>query len=191
MKHGYIRPNKSPYGLPILFMDKKDNKLHMCIDYHALNKITIKNNYSVPRIDNIFDHLNEVFYFSYINLKLGSYHIHVENANVEKTAMKTRYNSYELLVMPFGLCNILHTFITLMNSIFHDKLNEFMIIYIDDILVYSKSIEKYATHLEFVLQKFNENKLYVDWAKNEFASLEMEVLGCVIPGRGEAQPKEN
>jgi hypothetical protein len=192
MEQGYIRPNKSPYGSPILFMVKKDEKLCMCIDYHALNKITTKNNYPLPRINIIFDHLNEVFNFSYIDLKLGYYHIHIENADVEKIAMRTRYGSYKFLVMSFGLCNTPPTFTTLMNSIFHEKLNEFMIIYIDDILVYSKSIEEHVTHLKFVLQKFNENKLYVNQAKNEFASFGNGLFGtCVIPRRDEAQPKEN
>jgi hypothetical protein len=116
-------------------MDKKDGKLHMCIDYHALNTITIKNNYPLPRIDDPFDHLNGVFYFSQIDLKSNYYQIHVEEAAVGKIAMKTRYDFYELLVLPFGLCNVSFTFTTSMNSIFHEKLDEFVIIYIDDILV--------------------------------------------------------
>jgi hypothetical protein len=92
-------------------------------------------------------------------LKLGYYQIHVENANVEKTPMMTRYIFYEFLVMPFGLCNVASIFTTLMNSIFYEKLYEFVIIYIDDILVYSKFVKEHATHLKFVLQKLKENKL--------------------------------
>jgi hypothetical protein len=116
-------------------VDKKDGKLHMCIDYRALNKIIIKNNYSLPRIENLFDHLNAVSYFHRIDLKLNYYQILMEEVDVEKMAMKTRYDFYEFLVLPFGLCNSSSPFTTLMNLIFHEKINEFVIIYINDILV--------------------------------------------------------
>jgi hypothetical protein len=162
MERGYMRPNKSPYGSLVLFIDKKDGKLHMCIDYHALNKITIKSNYPLPRINNLFDRLNGASYFNDIDLKLSYYQIHMQDADIEKTAMRTRYGSYEFLVMPFGLCNALSTLTTLMNLIFHNKLDKFVIIYIDDIFVYSKSTEEHVTHLEFVLQTFKENKLYAN-----------------------------
>ncbi len=134
----------------------------------------------MPQIDNLFDHLHGVCYFSHIDLKLGYYHICMEDIDVENMAMKTRYGSYKFLVMPFGLCNTPFIFTMLTNSIFHKKLNEFMIIYIDDILVYSKSIEKHVTHLEFVLQKFKENKLYTNQAKSEFTSPKMDFLGHVF-----------
>ncbi len=116
-------------------MDKKDGKLHMCINYFALNKIIINNNYSLPRIENFFDHLNAVFYCHQIDLKLNYYQILVEEVDVEKMAMRTRYDFYEFLVLPFGLCNSSSPFKTLMNSIFHEKINEFVIIYVNDILV--------------------------------------------------------
>jgi len=180
MEQGYMRPNKSPYGSHVLFMDKKDGKLHMYIDYHTLNKITIKSNYPLPQINNPFDRPNGAFYFSRIDLKLSYYQIHMQDVDVEKTTMKTRYGSYKFLVMPFGLCNTLSTFTTFMNLIFHNKLDKFVIIYIDNILVYSKSIEEHVTHLKFVLQKFKENKLYANQAKSEFASLEMDFLGHVL-----------
>jgi len=163
---------------------KKDKKLCMCIDYRTLKKITIKNIYPLPQIDYLFNHLNGFCYFSRINLKSGYYHICMEEADVEKTTMKTRYSTYEFLVMQFGLSNTPSTFTTLMNSIFHEKFNEFMSIYIDNILVYSKFIKEYATHLEFVLQKLEENKLYTNWVKNEFASLEMDFLRHVLYWEG-------
>jgi hypothetical protein len=147
---------------------------------HALNKITIKNNYPLLQIDNLSNPLNRASYFNYIDLKSGYYLIYVKNAYVEKTTMRTRYGSYEFLVMPFGLCNTPSIFTTLMNSIFHKKLYEFTIIYIDDILVYSKFVEKHARHLEFVSQKLKKNKLYANCAKNRFASLEMDFLGHVL-----------
>jgi hypothetical protein len=119
----------------------------MCIDYHDVNKITIKKNYLLPYIDNLLDQLNGAKYFSRIDLKSKYYQIHITDEDVEKTTLKTRYGSYEFLVMPFGLCNILSTFTTFMNSIFHEKLDGFVIIYIDDILVYSKIAKEHAKHL--------------------------------------------
>jgi hypothetical protein len=115
----------------------------------------------------------------------------MEEVDVEKTTMKTKYSSYEFLVMPFGLCNALSTFTTLMNSIFHKKLDEFMSIYIDDMLVYSKSTKEHVTYLEFVLQKFKENKLYINRVKNEFASPKMDFLGHVLFREGvKVDPKK-
>jgi hypothetical protein len=105
MEWGYIRLSKLPYGSLVLFKDKKDKKLRMCIDYRTLNKITIKNNDPLFQIDGHFDHLNGASYFSHIDLKLGYYQIHIEDANVGKMATRTRYGSYRFLAMLFGLCN--------------------------------------------------------------------------------------
>ncbi len=168
----------------MLFVDKKDGKLCMCINYHALSKITIKNNYPFFQVDDLFNCLNGDSYFSWIDLKSSYYQIRVEKADVEKMTKKTRYNFYEFLVMPFGMCNTPSTFTTLMNSIFHEKLDQFVIIYIDDILVYCKFTEEYMTHLEFVLYKLNKNKLYANRAKSEFTSSEMDFLGHVLFRKG-------
>jgi len=165
-------------------MDKKDKKLHMCIDNHALNKITIKNNYLLPQIDDLFHYLNGASYFNWIDLKSGYCQIRMEKADLEKTTMKTKYDFYEFLVMPFGLCNALSTFTTLINLIFHEKLNEFIIIHIDEILVYSKFTKEHVTHLKFVLQNLKENKLYANQAKSKFASPEMDFLGHVLSKKG-------
>jgi hypothetical protein len=115
---GYIQQNKSSYGAPVLFIDKKDDKLKMCIDYHALNKITIKNNYLMPCIDNVLNQFNGVKYFNQIDFKSKYYQIHIANEDVEKTTIRIKYGSYEFLVMPFKWCNIASMFITFMNSIF-------------------------------------------------------------------------
>jgi hypothetical protein len=115
---GYIKPNKSPYGAPILFVHKKDGTLRMCVDYRALNKATVKNRYSLPRIDDLFDHLLGAKVFSRIDLRLGYYQIRIAKGDKKKTVCHTRYGSYEFLVMPFGLANALATFCTLMNDIF-------------------------------------------------------------------------
>ncbi len=112
LNQGYIQQNKSPYEALILFVDKKDGKLNMCIDYRDLNKITIKNNYPMPYIDNLLDWLDGAKYFNQIDLKLRYYQIHIIGEDVEKMAMRTRYGLYEFLVMPLRLCNVLSTFTT-------------------------------------------------------------------------------
>ncbi len=135
-------------GNGILVIDKKDGKSRMCIDYYALNKIIIiKYNYLLHRIDVLLDRFNGAKYFNEIKFKSRSYQFCIMDEDVEKIAMKTRYGSYEFMVMPFGLYNTSSTFTTLMNFIFHEKLDKFMIIYIDDILMYSMTIEKHAEHL--------------------------------------------
>ncbi len=136
-----------------MFIDKKDGKLKTCIDYHALKKKNIKKNYHFYHIVHILDQLNGYQYYSQIDLKSGYYQIYIMDEDFEKTGMKTMYGSYGFLVMQFGLCNALSTFITFMNSIFHEKLDESVMIYIDDILVYSKILEKHTNYLEYVMSK--------------------------------------
>ena len=177
---GYIRQSKSPYDAPVLFVDKKDGKLRLCVDYRALNKVTVKNSYPLPRIDDLFDRLAGAKYFSRIDLRSGYHQIWIAQGDEEKTACRTRYGSFEFLVMPFGLCNAPATFTTLMNNIFHEYLDDFVIIYIDDILVYSKTAEEHAEHLEKVFQKLWSNKLYTkgdkcDWGKLRIKFLEQEL----------------
>jgi hypothetical protein len=135
-------------------VDKKDEKLNMYINYYALNKITIKNNYPLPWIEDLFDNLNGAYYFNQIDLKSNYYQICVENVDVKKMAMKIRYGFYEFLVMWFELCNAQSTFTTFMNSIFHEKLNKPIILNIYDIFMYSKSVKEHVTHLEFVSNLF-------------------------------------
>jgi hypothetical protein len=148
----------------------------MCIDYRALNKVTIENNYPLPRIDDNFDRLAGAKYFSRIDLKSGYYQIRIANEDVEKTACSTRYGSYEFLVMHFGLCNAPLTFNTLMNAIFREEIDDFIIIYIDDILVYSNMAEKHTRHLEEHARHNGE--------KNNFAQNGTELLGHVMTNDG-------
>jgi hypothetical protein len=129
-------------------------------DYRALNKVTMKNRYPFPRIDDLFDRLSEVKLFNRIDLRLGYYQIRIVEGDEKKTVCHTRYGSYELLVMSFGLTNAPVTFCTLMNDIFQEWLNDFVIIYIDDILVYNNSMEEHVKHLQKMFQKLRENKLY-------------------------------
>ena len=174
---GYIRQNKSPYGAPVLFVDKKDRKLSLCIDYRAFNKVTVKNSYPLPQIDNLFDRLAGAKYFSKIDLRSRYHQIRIGQGDEEKTACRTRYGSFEFLVMPFGLCNAPATFTTLMNNIFHEYLDDFVIIYITDILVYSKTTKEHAEHLLKVFQKLRSNKLYVKGDKCNWGKLRIKFLG--------------
>ncbi len=181
---GYIKPSKLPYGAPVLFVHKKDGTLRMCVDYRALNKATVKNRYPLPRIDDLFDHLSGAKVFSRINLCSGYYQIRIKEGDKEKTACRTRYGSYEFMVMPFGLTNAPTTFCTLMNDIFREWLDDFVVVYIDDILIYSSSLEEHAEHLRKVFQRLRENKLYAKLKKCKFGVTEVDFLGHRITQEG-------
>ena len=181
---GYIRPNKSPFGVPVLFVSKKDGQLRMCVDYRALNRVTVKNNYPLPRVDDLLDRLARATHFSRVDLKSGYYQIRVANGDVHKTAMRTRYGSYEFLVIPFGLCNAPAIFMSIMNGIFHEEMDECVVVYIDDILIYSQSELDHVRDLRRVLEKLRQHKLYANAEKNEFALRELEFLGHVLSGEG-------
>jgi hypothetical protein len=165
---GYIKPSKSPYGALVLFVHKKDGTLRMCVDYRALNKATVKNQYLLLRIDDLFDRLSGANVFNRINLRSGYYQIRIVEGDKEKTACRKRYGSYEFMVMPFGLTNAPATFCTFMNDIFREWLDDFMVVYIDNILIYSGSLEKHVEHLRKVFQRLRENKLYAKLEKCEF-----------------------
>jgi hypothetical protein len=181
---GYIKPSKSPYGAPVLFVHKKDGTLRMCVDYRALNKATVKNRYPLPRIDDLFDRLSGAKVFSRIDLRLGYYQIRIAEGDEEKTACCMRYGSYEFLMMPFGLTNAPATFCTLMNDIFREWLDDFVVVYIDDILIYSSSLEEHEEHLCKVFQRLRENKLYAKLEKCEFGVTEVDFLGHRITQEG-------
>ena len=153
-----IRPSHSPGGAPVLFVRTKDGSLRLCIDYREINKATIKNKYPLPQIDNLFDQLAGSAIFSKIDLRSGYHQLKIREEDVPKTAFRTRYGHYELLVMPFGLTNTPAAFMDLINRVFEDFLDKFVIVFIDDILVYSKNKEEHAQHLRSVLQRLQTKK---------------------------------
>ena len=151
MEKGFIRPSVSPWGAPVLLVNKKDGTLRMCIDYRQLNKVTVKNKYPLPRIEVLFDQLKGAGEFSKIDLRSGFYQLPVKEVDVPKTAFRTRYGHYEFLVMPFGLTNAPAAFMDLMNRVFRPYLDQFVVVFIDDILVYSKNEQGHVQHLQIVL----------------------------------------
>ena len=191
LEKGQIRPSKTPYDSPVLFVKKKEGILRMCVDYIALNKITIKNRYPLPRIDELFDRLRGARYFTKIDLRSGYHQIRIANEDSKKTAFKTRYGHYEFLVMPFGLTNAPATLMSMMNDIFRPVLDQFDVIFIDDILVYSSTLEEHTRNLRHVLQTLRENHLYAKLSKCEFAKQEMEFLGHIVTPNGlKVDPKK-
>lgn len=181
---GRIRPSTSPYGAPILFVRKKEGGFRMCIDYRALNKLTIKNKYPLPRIEELLDRLHGAQWFSKLDLASGYHQIRVAAEDIPKTAFRTRYGLYEFMVMPFGLTNAPATFQRLMNDIFRPFLDDFVIVYLDDILVYSRTKEEHAEHLRAVLTKLREHKLYAKLSKCTFFTQALDYLGHRITSDG-------
>jgi hypothetical protein len=177
---GYIRPTSSPWGSPALFVKKKDGSLRMCVDYHPLNAVTIKNKYPLPRIDVLFNQLVDAKVFSKIDLRSGYHQIKIRVSEVPKTAFSTRYGLYEFLVVSFGLTNAHAYFMYLMNSVFMSELDKFVVVFIDDILIYSKSEAEHAKHLCIVLQRLRDHKLYAKFSKCEFWLDSVKFLGHTI-----------
>ena len=181
---GFIRPSVSPWGAPVLFVKKKDGSFRLCIDYRELNKVTIRNKYPLPRIDDLFDQLQGAQVFSKIDLRSGYHQLKIKTEDVPKTAFRTRYGHYEFLVLPFGLTNAPAVFMDLMNRVFRPYLDQFVVVFIDDILIYSKSLQAHEEHLKIVLQILKEEKLFAKLKKCDFWLDRISFLGHVISKDG-------
>ncbi|GJP50962.1 hypothetical protein CLOM_g10117 [Closterium sp. NIES-68] len=181
---GLIRPSTSPYGAPVLFTPKPDGSLRMCIDYRALNKQTIKNKYPIPRIDDLLDQLRGATVFSKLDLRSGYWQIRMADNSIHKTAFRTRYGSYEYLVMPFGLTNAPATFQAEMNHILRPLLDECVVVYLDDILIYSRDMKQHVEHLRRVFEILRRERFYVKLSKSKFALEKVQFLGHLVSAQG-------
>jgi hypothetical protein len=180
----FIHLSSSPWGAPVIFVPKKDGTQMLCVDYRALNEVTIKNKYPLPRIDDLFDQLRGACVFSKIDLRSEYHQLKIWECDIPKNAFASRYGLYEYTVMSFGLTNALVYFMYLMNKVFMEYLVKFIVVFIDDILVYSRSEEEHEEHLHLALQKLWEHRLYAKLSMCEFWMKQVAFLGHVISKGG-------
>ncbi|GJV78734.1 putative reverse transcriptase domain-containing protein [Tanacetum coccineum] len=181
---GFIRPSSSPWGASVLFVKKKDGSFRMCIDYRELNKLTVKNHYPFPRIDDLFDQLQGLSIYSKIDLSSGYHQLRVREEDILMTAFRTRYGHYEFQVMPFGLTKVPAVFMDLMNRVCKPYLDKFVIVFIDDILIYLKNKQEHEEHLKLMLELLKNRKLYARIFQCEFWIPKVQFLGHVIDSEG-------
>jgi hypothetical protein len=184
LEKGFICPNSSSWGSPIIFVLKKDGTQRLCVDYRALNEVTIKNKYPLPTIDDLFDQLHGACVFSQIDLQSGYHQLKVRECDIPKTAFVSRYGLYEYTVMSFGLTNALAYFMYLTNKVFMEYLDKFVVVFINDILVYKRSEGEHEEHLRLVLQELRDHRLYAKLSKCEFWLKQVAFLGHVISNGG-------
>jgi hypothetical protein len=165
LEKSFIRLSSSPWGALVLFVSKKDGSRRMCVDYRSLNDVTIKNKYPLPRIEDLFNQMKGAKIFSKIDLRSGYHQLKIRAKDVPKTTFTTRYGLYEFLVMSFGLTNAPVYFMNLMNKVLMEYLDQFVVVFIDDILIYSPNEETHEDHLRLVLQKLRDNQLYAKFSK--------------------------
>ncbi|GBG59358.1 hypothetical protein CBR_g38386 [Chara braunii] len=184
LRLGFIKPSNSPWGAPVLFARKADGTLRLCIDYRGLNRYTVKNNYPMPLSDELFDRLAGNRFFTKIDLRSGYHQIRVAAADQPKTAFRSRFGYYEFTVMPFGLTNAPATFQRAMNDIFRDILEQYVLVYLDDILVYSRTLEEHLRHLRGVLDRLRRHGFYAKLSKCRFAQHKVDFLGHYVSNQG-------
>ena len=177
LEHGFIRPSDSPYGAPVLFASKKNNGLWFCIDYRWLNEKTVKNRYPLPLPKEMFDRLDNAKVFSKIDLKSRYWQIPIRLGDVHKIAFKMWWELFEYMVMPFGLTNAPAQFMSMMNDLLGGYLDQFVLIFLDDILIYSVNVQDHAEHLRKVLKVLCEQKFYTKASKCEIYKHSVEFLG--------------
>nr|GEW83973.1 putative reverse transcriptase domain-containing protein [Tanacetum cinerariifolium] len=181
---GFIRPSSSPWGAPVLFVKKKDGSFWMCIDYRELNKLAVKNRYPLLRIDDLFDQLQGSSVYSKIDLRSGYHHLRVREEDIPKTTFRTRYEHYEFQVMQFGLTNAPAVFMDFINRVCKPYLDKFVIVFIDDILIYSKRKQEHEEHLKLILELLKKEQLYAKFSKCKFLIPKVQFLGHVIDSQG-------
>ncbi|GJV06655.1 putative reverse transcriptase domain-containing protein [Tanacetum coccineum] len=184
LEKGFIRPSSSPWGAPVLFVKKKDGSFRMCIDYRELNKLTVKNRYPLPRIDDLFDQLQGSSVYSKIDLRSGYHQLRIREEDIPITAFRTRYGHYEFQVMSFGLTNAPAVFMDLMNRVCKPYLDKFVIVFIDDILIYSKNKEEHEKHLKIILELLKKEQLYAKFSKCDFWLESVQFLSHMINNKG-------
>ena len=181
---GFIRPSTSPWGTPVLFAKKKDKTFRLCIDYRQLNKVTVQNRYPLPRIDNLFDQMRGARVYSKIDLRTGYHQLRVREADIPKTTFRMRYGHFEFTVMPFGLTNAPTTFMDLMHKVFQLYLDQFVVVFMHDILIYSQSKREHEDHTRIVLQLLRDHQLYDKFNVYEFWLTEVRFLGHMVSASG-------
>jgi hypothetical protein len=184
LQKGHIRPSSSPCGSPIVLVQKKDRTWRLCIDYRDLNKITVQNRYPISRIDDLLDQLKGTKYFNKIDLKSGYHQVPIEATDVWKTTFKSREGLFEWLVMPFSLTNALETFMRMMDDILRPFTNYFVVVYLDDILIFRRTWEDHLQHIEEVLCTLRQHKLYANLEKCAFGMKEIQYLGYIVNEQG-------
>jgi hypothetical protein len=177
---GLIRPSYSEFGSPILFVRKANGSLRLCIDYRGLNEVTRKDAYPLPRVDDTLDELKDANFYTHLDLASCFWQVRVRDHDVHKTAFQTPNGLMEWVAMPFGMCNAPATFQRMMNDILRDFLHKFGIVYLDDVCIYSRTMEEHPEHLRLVLQRFKEEGLKLRLKKCFFGLQEMEYLGCTV-----------
>jgi hypothetical protein len=177
---GFIRPSRSPWSFSVLFVEKKDKIKRLCVDYRAFNQVTIKNKYPLPRIDVLFEQLRGAHVFCKIDLNSGYHQLRIHEEDIERTTFSTRYGHFDYIAMSFGLTNAPAPIIQVMNKMLHEFLDDFVVVFLDDILIYSKTEEEHERHLRLVLDALRKNKFYGKLKKCAFWLSEVAFLGHVI-----------
>jgi hypothetical protein len=184
LEQGFVRPSASPWGSHVLFVEKKDGTKRMCIDYRTLNSMTIKNKYPLPRIEDLLNRLKKAKFVSKIDLRSRYHQMKIREQDIQKTAFTTQYRLYEFVVVSFGLTNAPTYFMKLMNKVFMEKLDRFVVVFIEDILIYSETTEEHEEHLRTVLERLRQQKLYAKFSKCEFWMERVAFLGHVLSAEG-------